>query len=193
MGTGISITVSALDRRRLDALVRDRNAAQKHAWRAETDFAQRRRDRHERDHAANRQVQDLRLALAGAVHGGGFRRPSSATERGPPRIEPLGADVVERIVALTLQEPPGEATHWTGAMMAKAAGVSVSSVQRIWCAHGLQPHRVRQFKLSNDPKFVESCATSSGSISIRRRTRSSCRSMRRARSRRWTAPSPACL
>src|SRR5256714_981415 len=50
--------------------------------------------------------------------------------------------------------PPPPATHWTGTAMAKAAGVSVSSVQRIWRAHGLQPHRVRQFKLSNDPKFV---------------------------------------
>ena len=39
--------------------------------------------------------------------------------------------------------------------MAKAAGISVSSVQRIWRAHGLQPHRVRQFKLSNDPEFVD--------------------------------------
>ena len=42
--------------------------------------------------------------------------------------------------------------------MAKASGVSVSSVQRIWRAHGLQPHRVRQFKLSNDPKFVDKLA-----------------------------------
>jgi hypothetical protein len=40
-------------------------------------------------------------------------------------------------------------------MMAKAAGVSVSSVQRIWRAHGLEPHRMRQFKLSKDPNFVE--------------------------------------
>ena len=59
------------------------------------------------------------------------------------------------MVALTLTDPPVEATHWTAAMMAKAAGISVSSVQRIWRAHGLQPHRVRQFKLSNDPRFVE--------------------------------------
>ncbi len=48
-----------------------------------------------------------------------------------------------------------EATHWTGAAMAKADGVSVSSMQRVWRAHGLQPHRVRQFKLSNDPDFVD--------------------------------------
>jgi hypothetical protein len=39
--------------------------------------------------------------------------------------------------------------------MAKAAGLSVSSVQRIWRAHGLQSHRMRQFKLSNDPRFVD--------------------------------------
>jgi hypothetical protein len=62
--------------------------------------------------------------------------------------------VHERTVALTQGDPPGEATQWTAAMMAKAAGISVSSVQRIWRAHGLQPHRVRQFKLSRDPDFV---------------------------------------
>ena len=40
-------------------------------------------------------------------------------------------------------------------MMAKAAGISASSVQRIWRAHGLQPHRVQHFKLSNDPNFID--------------------------------------
>ena len=40
-------------------------------------------------------------------------------------------------------------------MMAERTGISVSSVQRIWRSYGLQPHRVRQFKLSNDPKFVD--------------------------------------
>ena len=54
----------------------------------------------------------------------------------PSRIDPLGNEVTERIIALTLADPPAEATHWTGAMMAKAASVSVSSVQRIWRAHG---------------------------------------------------------
>ncbi len=70
-------------------------------------------------------------------------------------VETLTDDVVARAVALTLEAPPGETTHWTGALMAKASGVSVSSVQRIWRKHGLQPNRIRQFKLSNDPKFVE--------------------------------------
>jgi hypothetical protein len=63
--------------------------------------------------------------------------------------------VCTRAVALTLGEPPDETTHWTGILMAKAAGLSVSSVQRIWRKHGLQPHRMRQFKLSNDPRFVD--------------------------------------
>jgi hypothetical protein len=42
------------------------------------------------------------------------------------------------MVALTLAEPPGETTHWTGRAMAKAAGVSLSYVQRVWRSHGLQ-------------------------------------------------------
>ena len=77
-----------------------------------------------------------------------------------------------------------ETTQWTGVLMSKAAGLSVSSVQQIWRAHGLQPHRMRQFKLSNDPRFVDKfCATSSSSMSIRPHTPSSCRSMKRARVR----------
>jgi hypothetical protein len=51
--------------------------------------------------------------------------------------------------------PPGEATHWTGRAMARAAGISLSSVQRIWAAHNLQPHRVRTFKRSRDARFAE--------------------------------------
>src|SRR5205823_1381604 len=73
----------------------------------------------------------------------------------PSRIPPLGSDIAERVVMLTQTEPPVEATHWTASMMAKAVGISASSVQRIWRAHGLQPHRVQQFELSNDPKFID--------------------------------------
>src|SRR5437660_10305589 len=70
------------------------------------------------------------------------------------RIPPLSPEAAKRVVALTLAGPPQAASHWTGSAMAEAAGISVSSVQRIWRAHGLQPHRVRQFKLSNDPQFA---------------------------------------
>jgi transposase len=71
-----------------------------------------------------------------------------------PGLPPLPVATVNRVVELTLKEPPGEATHWTGRMMAKAVGVSLRSVQRIWKAHRLAPHRVRTFKLSKDPAFV---------------------------------------
>jgi hypothetical protein len=55
----------------------------------------------------------------------------------------------------TLTDPPGETTHWTSAAMRDAVGISVSSVQRIWRSHGLQPpHRMRQFNLSNDLQFA---------------------------------------
>ena len=54
-----------------------------------------------------------------------------------------------------LRRPPGEATHWTGRAMAKQAGISLRTVQRIWAEHDLQPHRLRTFKRSNDPAFAE--------------------------------------
>ena len=59
------------------------------------------------------------------------------------------------MVALTLAAPLVETTHWTADLMARASGISASAVRRIWKAHGLQPHRYRQFKLSNDPNFVD--------------------------------------
>lgn len=105
----------------------------------------------------------------------------------PSRVPPLSGEASERVVALTLGDPPGETTHWTGALMAKASGLSVSSVQRIWRAHGPQPHRMRQFKLSNDPKFVEKLRDVVGLYLDPPATPSSCRSMKRAKFRRSTA------
>jgi transposase len=72
-----------------------------------------------------------------------------------PGKPPLPTGTVQRVVDLALGPPPGETTHWTGRMLAKAAGVSLRSVQRILEAHQLAPHRIRTFKLSNDPKFAE--------------------------------------
>src|SRR6516164_8648514 len=111
------------------------------------------RGRHQRDHAPDRHQQSDGVALAGTVHAGGNCGPV-AQQDAALALPPLPISVHERTVALTLGNPPGETTHWTAAMMAKAVGVSVSSVQRIWRAHGLQPHRMRQFKLSHDPDFV---------------------------------------
>ena len=71
-----------------------------------------------------------------------------------PGLPPLPAALVDRVITLTLTEPPGESTHWTGRAMVATAGISLRSVQRIWASHGLQPHRVRRFKLSQDPAFA---------------------------------------
>jgi transposase len=79
----------------------------------------------------------------------------TGTRPGRGRKARLGAEKVHQIVEATLHTKPRAATHWSCRTMAKAQGVSHSTVQRIWDAHGLQPHRVQSFKLSKDPKFVE--------------------------------------
>jgi transposase len=153
MRTGISITVSPADRRRLMAVVDDRNAPQKHVWRCRIVVLTA-------DGVGTNEIMRLTDKSKTCV----WRWQERYAEEGfegllrdktrPSRIKPLGDEVAARIVALTLEAPPGETTHWTARLMAKASGVSVSSVQRIWRAHGLQPHRVRQFKLSTDPNFT---------------------------------------
>jgi hypothetical protein len=65
----------------------------------------------------------------------------------------LPDETVRRV--LDLSEPPREATHWTGQMMAQNSAVSLRSVQRIWAAHGLEPHHIRTIKLSRDPQLSE--------------------------------------
>lgn len=81
----------------------------------------------------------------------GLKRDASRPGRKPP----LSAAVIERVVGMTLHEQPPAATHWSARTMGKAVGLSHSSVQRIWAAHGLKPHLTKTFKLSNDKNFVE--------------------------------------
>lgn len=59
------------------------------------------------------------------------------------------------VVRKTLKQTPEGQTHWSRSTMAKATGLSESTIGRIWREHGLKPHRVETFKLSNDPMFVE--------------------------------------
>ena len=61
---------------------------------------------------------------------------------------------IEAVIVRTLETQPPDATHWSSRGMARASGLSVSTVQRIWRAFGLQPHRLETFKLSTDPDFV---------------------------------------
>lgn len=74
---------------------------------------------------------------------------------GRGRKRRIGPHRVRQIVKATLHTRPQGATHWSCRTLAQAQGVSAATVQRIWDAHGLQPHRVRTFKLSQDPRFVE--------------------------------------
>jgi len=154
MRPGISVSVTPADLDRLRALVKDRNAPQKHVWRAQIVLLSA------EGVGTNAIIRETgksktcvwrwqeRFAAEGVD---GLLRDKTR----PSRIRKLDPSVAERVVALTMGELPREATHWTSAAMAEQAGVSVSSVQRIWRAHGLQPHRARQFKLSKDPKFVD--------------------------------------
>src|ERR1700712_5267262 len=195
MRSGISFTLSALDRLQLEALVAGRNTPQKHVWRARIVLLSA-------DglgtHAIMREAGVSKTAVwrwqerFAQESIDGLRRDKTR----PARIAPLGPKVAARVVALTQTDPPGETTHWTAAAMAKAASISISSVQRIWRGHGLQPHRVRQFQLSNAPAFatkLREVATSnpfdgmpwsSASTSTRLPMPSCSASMRRARSRR---------
>src|SRR5256885_3127970 len=148
-----NIQLSRADRSKLKAVVANRNSPQKHAWRAKIVLLT----------ADGRGTAEIMQATGKAKTviwrwQERFRDEGAAglwrdkTRRS--RIPPLSPEVAKRVVALTLAGPPPAASHWTGSAMAKAAGISVSSVQRIWRAHGLQPHPGRQFKLSNDPPFA---------------------------------------
>ena len=85
---------------------------------------------------------------------GGVQRLAKGKSK-PPGKKPLTDTVRLAVVEKTAKERPADATHWSVRSMAKVAGVSHTSVQRIWKAHGLKPHLTKTFKLSNDPKFVD--------------------------------------
>ena len=86
-------------------------------------------------------------------------------ERGIPGIEkdaPRGGRppktrdrLVRKIIEMTTQQKPANATHWSTRTLAEVLGTSRSMISRVWRANGLKPHLVRTFKVSNDPKFVE--------------------------------------
>jgi transposase len=73
----------------------------------------------------------------------------------PGRKRTITQAKVKRVVRMTLEQTPANATHWSTRTMAQAAGISEASVRRLWRAHGLKPHLVKTFKLSRDPEFVE--------------------------------------
>ncbi|HEX5795471.1 MAG TPA: helix-turn-helix domain-containing protein, partial [Geminicoccaceae bacterium] len=154
MRKGIEIEVSAADRARLEAIEADRNSPQKHVWRARIILATAdgcgtaavmRRAGVSKPSVWRWQERFMSEGVDGLLH----------DKTRPARIPPLPKAVVEKVVMRTLEEAaPDAMTHWTAPAMAATSGLSVSSVQRIWRAHGLRPHLVRSFKLSTDPEFA---------------------------------------
>lgn len=154
MRTGIIVTLNEADRRRLEALVADRNTPQKHVWRARIVLM-----------SADGIGTSSIIATAGTSKTTVWRWQARFMDEGvdgllrdktrAPGKPPVADDKTSAVVATTLKPPPHEATHWTARAMAKVAGLAVSTVQKIWKAHGLSPHRWQRFKLSNDAVFAE--------------------------------------
>jgi transposase len=152
MAQRVCVVVNAAEREQLTAIVADRNRPRKRVERARIVLASADR------HSAQRVAQSIgvsrptvwrwqqRFAESGVE---GLLRDKT---RKPGKV-PMAAQTTARVVALTCTQPPHQATHWTGRAMAEATGISLSSVQRIWRAHKLQPHRLRTFKRSRDPRF----------------------------------------
>jgi transposase len=113
--------------------------------------------------AAGKQNQDIAVDLSTSKKTVSLWRARFAAERTagiekdaprPGRNPSIPTATVELILRKTTQEKPRGATHWSTRTMAKAAGVSKATVQRIWTANGLKPHLVKTFKVSNDPQFA---------------------------------------
>src|SRR6201995_5953279 len=83
------------------------------------------------------------------------RLPGLSDEPRPGAPRKIGDDKIADVVTATLESTPPRATHWSRRSMARASGLSVTTVHRIWSAFSLQPHRSETFKLSTDPLFVE--------------------------------------
>ena len=154
MAQTVSVVVDDTDRKQVASIAMDRKRPQKHIQRARIVL-----------------LSGEGLAVAEVARQAGVSRPAvwrwqtRYAEAGlaallrdktrPPGTAKLTTATVAKILALTCSKPPGQVTHWTGRAMARATGVSLRSVQRIWDAHQLQPHRLRTFKRSSDPDFAE--------------------------------------
>jgi transposase len=158
MGKIERIEVPASDRARLEGLVRDRNTPQKVVWRARIVLLSGAGQRPVAVAAAvGKSLLTVRRWRRRYRDKGVEGLLKDATR--PPRRKPLSAETVKRVIDLTLNtKPPGGITQWSVRSMATVAGLSHSSIQRIWTAHGLKPHLRRTFKLSRDPAFAEKVA-----------------------------------
>jgi transposase len=153
----ICLYVSPANRSRLEAIIKDRNSSRKSVWRAEIVLA-----------TADGDGTNEIMRRTGKSKPCVWRWQERFIEEGvdglvrdktrPSRVPPLPAKVKLAVLTKTAKETPVNATHWSRSSMAKAAGISPSSVGRIWREAGLKPHRIDTFKVSNDPQFEEKVA-----------------------------------
>src|SRR5260370_28608749 len=97
--------------------------------------------------------QTVAVLEGGFVEQGIAGIEKDAPRSGRPRT--LLPPQIDEILRMTTRQTPPDATHWSTRTLAQVSKVSFSTVGRIWRAHGLKPHRVKTFKLSNDPRFAE--------------------------------------
>jgi transposase len=154
MSTESSIRLSPEDRAALEGWVANRNSPQKWVWRARIVLMWAQGDGVTTIVRATGKTKRTAYRwrdryIARGIEG--LKRDASRPSRKPP----LSAEVIKRVVDMTLHQKPPAGTHWSVRKLAKVVGLSPSSVQRIWAAHGLKPHLTKKFKLSNDKAFVE--------------------------------------
>jgi transposase len=153
MAQTVSLLLSAQGRAGLETVIEDRCRALKHVQRAQIILLSADRlpvlEIAKRVGVSRPMVWRWQQRYAEEGLGGLLRDKTR-----PPGIPPTPRAKVHAVVERTLREPPGAVTHWTGRAMAKAMGLSLRTVQRIWQAHKLQPHRIRTFKRSTDPNFA---------------------------------------
>lgn len=149
----VRLELSTAEREVLERFVRRRKTAQQLALRSRIVLRSA-------EGLANREVaRQLRIHEATVCKWRGRfvenRLDGLLDEPRPGAPRKISDKTVERIVTLTLESTPSDATHWSTRDLAKRIGVSQSTVSRVWRAFNLQPHRVKTFRLSNDPLFVE--------------------------------------
>jgi transposase len=154
MRKAVPIVLSEAEREQLERLKRSRRVSVRLAERAAIVL-------HAADGLENQQIgkrMNISRQKAGrwrdryAQHGlAGIEKDAPRPGRKRHITEKQRAAVVRK----TLKQTPEGQTHWSRATMATATGLSESTIGRIWREHGLKPHLVETFKLSNDPQFVE--------------------------------------
>src|SRR5436309_2819031 len=149
-----ALDLDAEQRRALESILRSRTAEQRVVMRTRIVLSAA-------EGRANQAIaQELKVSRptvlqwrARFAQGGVEALLHDAPRPGRPRV--IDARKVDAVVEATLHSKPAAATHWSVRTMAEVQDISPATVQRIWKAHGLQPHRVETFKLSRDKRFVE--------------------------------------